>query len=67
MRALQFDDDTSGMLSELSCPNYKAVQQENPIQIWAAVIGNEVEGKGKKKKEDKGRRLKMKGGKKEEK
>lgn len=36
MRALLFDDDTSGMLSELCSPNYKAVQQENPLQIWAA-------------------------------
>lgn len=61
MRALLFDDDISGMLSELCSPNYKAVQQENPLQISAA-RPSKWGWRKKKKKERRGKRkgLKMK-------
>lgn len=68
MRALLFDDDTSGMLSELCSPNYKAVQQENPLQIWAARPSKWGWRKKKKRKgKEKGLKMKVKKEKKERK
>lgn len=70
MRALLFDDDTSGMLSELCSPNYKAVQQENPLQIWSArpsKWGWRKKNERKKERRGKGKGLKMKKKKKEKK